>query len=124
MLHIRTLLIPIGAIGVIAAIAGASATGRPEPGPAPGQAMPVLLGEARGIATYTVEVDGGFRVVATVAAGEDALPVRAMATLRPGQSMTLSVPGAAGTAPAEVTFQRRGERLVVSEQTHQAATLR
>ncbi|HZF78060.1 MAG TPA: hypothetical protein VE033_19745 [Acetobacteraceae bacterium] len=124
MPRIRTLLIPAAAIAAVAAIAGAGATGRPEAGPAPGQAIPVLLSEARGVAVYTVERDGGFRVVATITAGEEAMPVRATAMLRPGQSMTLSVPGSAGTTPAEVTFQRRGERLVVSEPPREAAALR
>ena len=46
---------------------------------------------------YYTEDGSGDRVVATVIAGPESTPMRLIATLQPGQSLILSVPGAAGT---------------------------
>lgn len=66
-----------------------------------------------GTAYYTVEPDG-FRVVATLASGEDATPVRYTTTLQPGQRTTISVPRPPGEAPLEVEFARQGDVLWVT----------
>ncbi len=73
----------------------------------------IALGGVVGTAYYTVEPDG-FRVVATLASGEDATPVRFTATLQPGQRTTISVPRASGEGPLEVEFARQGDTLRVT----------
>ncbi len=55
----------------------------------PAQAQRISLGAVSGIAYYTIERNG-FRVVATLAQGEDAAPVRMETVLAPGQSIVLS----------------------------------
>jgi hypothetical protein len=92
--------------------------------PTPGQAIPVALGNVRGVAYFSVQPDGGFRVVTTINVGDEAMSVRAIVTLQPGQATSISVPGLPGMPPAEVSFQRRGEQLVVGELRQQAAALR
>jgi hypothetical protein len=73
-----------------------------------------------GVAYYTVEHDG-FRVVATLAKkDEDAMPVRVVAVLAPGQSLTLSTPHEAGTPPDAVEIIRRVDTVLV----HNAAAAR
>jgi hypothetical protein len=119
----RNALLSMAALGA-ALMAGPVAAGSPMTGLAPGQAHPITLGEARGIAYYTVEADGAYRVVTTITAGEDAHPVRSIATLRPGQATTVSVPGPDGAAASDVTFQRSGDRLTVSLPVLQEASLR
>jgi hypothetical protein len=75
------------------------------------------LGDVSGVAYYTVERDG-FRVVATLAKkDEDAVPVRVVAVLAPGQSLALSTPHEAGTPPDAVDFIRRADTVLV----HKAA---
>ncbi len=70
------------------------------------------LGSDWGSVYYTVEPDG-LRVVATVSEAPQISPVRFVATLRPGQSLTLSVAHAAGTQPSEVLIRRVGDRIVL-----------
>ena len=66
-----------------------------------------------GVAYYTVERDG-FRVVATLAKkDEDAVPVRVVVVLAPGQSMTLSTPHKAGIPPDSLDFVRRADTVLV-----------
>jgi hypothetical protein len=75
------------------------------------------LGDVSGVAYYTVERDG-FRVVATLAKkDEDAVPVRVVVVLAPGQSMTLSTPHKAGIPPDSLDFVRRADTVLV----HKAA---
>ena len=74
----------------------------------------IRLGEVSGIAYYTVERDG-FRVVATLAQGEQGTPVRVEAVLAPGQSVVLSTPREAGAAPDAVEISRQDDRLLVRE---------
>jgi hypothetical protein len=69
------------------------------------------LGTLAGIAYYTVEPEG-YRLVATL--GTDT-PVRFVATLTPGQSVTLSTPRMLGQLAVEVRFMRRGDELVVDD---------
>jgi hypothetical protein len=77
----------------------------------------VDLGDLSAVAYYTVERDG-FRVVATLAKkDEDAVPVRVVAVLAPGQSLTLSTPHEAGIPPDAVEITRRADTVLV----HKAA---
>jgi hypothetical protein len=97
----------IAAAFALAAIGPAQAEGLK-----PFQGEVIDLGDVSGVAYYTVERDG-FRVVATLAKkDEDAVPVRVVAALGPGQSLTLSTPREAGTPPDAVEiFRRYGARL-------------
>jgi len=80
----------------------------------PIQSQDIDLGEVSGVAYYTVERDG-FHVVATLAEGERGTPVRLQAVLASGESVVLSTPRAAGSAPATVTISRHGDSLFVEE---------
>jgi hypothetical protein len=81
----------------------------------PLQGQVVDLGDVSGVAYYTVERDG-FRVVATLAKkDEDAVPVRVVVVLAPGQSLTLSTPREAGTPPDAVEIIRRADTVLVHE---------
>jgi len=82
----------------------------------PVQAQKVDLGAFAGVAYYTVE-QGGHRLVVTLQAHETGTPVRFVATLAPGQDVTLSVPRKAGEPPIELHFVRRGEQIVVNGAT-------
>jgi hypothetical protein len=63
----------------------------------------------------------GFRVVATLAKkDEDAVPVRVVAVLAPGQSLMLSTPHEAGTPADAVEIIRRVDTVLV----HNAAAAR
>jgi hypothetical protein len=78
----------------------------------PMQGGTVQLGPESASLYYTDEFDG-YRVVATVA--EEVGPgaaLRFVATLQPGQSVTLSVARTAGEEPAEVVIRRVGDHLV------------
>jgi hypothetical protein len=98
------------AAGLIAVVA-AGAVQAEELGPM--QARSIALGDVTGVAYYTVGNDG-YRVVATVAAGESGTPVRFVATLASGQKVTVSVPRPAETAPMELEFARLGDAVVVT----------
>ena len=63
---------------------------------------------------YTVEQDG-YRVVATLAAGAEGVPVRLISTLMPGQRMVISVPQPAGQASVDFEIARKGDLLLVSD---------
>ena len=105
----RTILAPAFAFALSIGVAHA------EPlQPLEGQS--IRLGEVSGVAYYTVEHDG-FRLVATLAHGEGGTPVRIDALLASGQSLVLSTPREAGTAPNAVEISRRGDQVLV----HQAA---
>ncbi len=95
---------------VAAATAGA---GEPASEIAPIGAQSVELGSFRGVAYYTQEPHG-YRVVATLASGEDGAPLRFVATLADRQKVTFSVPAPDGKAPEAVEFARDGDRLIVS----------
>jgi hypothetical protein len=83
----------------------------------PLQGEVIDLGDVSGVAYYTVERDG-FRVVATLAKkDEDAVPVRVVVVLAPGQSLTLSTPREAGTPADPVEIMRRADTVLV----HKAA---
>jgi hypothetical protein len=95
------------AAGILASGAAHAAELRPL------QASGIALGELAGVAYYTRENDG-YHVVATLAAGENAAPVRFAATLLPGQKTTLSVPRAGGRDAASVEISRIGDRVIVT----------
>src|SRR5262245_33978094 len=79
----------------------------------PFQGRVIDLGDVSAVAYYTVERDG-FRVVATLAKkDEDAVPVRVVAVLSPGQSLTLSTPREWGTGPDAVEIVRQADTLFV-----------
>jgi hypothetical protein len=118
----RSLLIPALAFG--AALVAAQAAARADALLAPGQAHIAALGEARAVTYYTVEGGGAFRVVTTVATTEDATPLRSTAVLQPGQATSISVPGAKGTRPYEITFRSSGDGLSVEMPRQQDAGLR
>ena len=81
----------------------------------PFQGRAIDLGDVSGVAYYTVEHDG-FRVVATLAKkAEDAVPVRVVATLAPGQSLMLSTPREAGALDDAVEIVRRADTVVIHE---------
>ena len=83
----------------------------------PLQGQVIDLGDVSGVAYYTIERDG-FRVVATLAKKvEDAVPVRVVAVLAPGQALTLSTPREWGTPADAVEIIRRADTVLV----HKAA---
>lgn len=97
-----------------AAVAAVALTGAAHAGSLkPVQAQKVELGAFAGVAYYTVE-QGGHRLVVTLQAEETGTPVRFVATLAPGQDVTLSVPRKAGEAPVELHFVRQGEQIVMN----------
>src|ERR1700732_4902814 len=86
----------------------------------PLQGQVIDLGDLSAVSYYTVERDG-FRVVATLAKkDEDAVPVRVVAVLAPGQSLTLSTPHEADTPADAVEIIRRADTVLV----HNAAAAR
>ena len=90
----------------------------------PLQGQVIDLGDVSGVAYYTVERDG-FRVVATLAKKnyEDAVPVRVVVVLAPGQSLTLSTPHEAGTPPDAVDFIRPADTVLVKAPAARADTV-
>lgn len=107
-------LLPLALAGSLVAIAFIAPSRAAEKiGLAPAEARTISLGYVRGSAYYTVERDG-YRVVATLSVGGGA-PVRVSTTLQPEQAMSVSVPGAEGTAASLVEIARRGDTVVVSD---------
>jgi hypothetical protein len=100
------------AAGLFAVIAGCAAARAAEL--APMQAKTIALGDLTGVAYYTAAADG-YRVVATLAAGEAASPFRVVVTLVPGQKIVISIPQAVGQPAKEVEFARIGDAIAVSE---------
>jgi hypothetical protein len=78
----------------------------------PIQAKSISLGDVSGVAYYTVE-ENGFAVVATLASGETATPIRFIATLLPSQKAVISVPREIGQTALTVEFIRDGDRMIV-----------
>ena len=78
----------------------------------PIQGKSISLGDVSGVAYYTVEKDG-FAVVATVASGEMAVPIRFMATLLPGQKSVISVPRELGQTALTVEFIRTDDKIEI-----------
>ena len=61
----------------------------------PIQAQPISLEDVTGSAYYVAKPEA-YELVATLAAGETATPIRFSSTLTPGQVVTISVPGEVG----------------------------
>ena len=80
----------------------------------PYEAESIALGSIRGV-TYFTEVQGGYRVVTTLAAGETGLPIRFETTLADDQSLTISVPSAFGKPGQVREISRAGNRLIISD---------
>ena len=80
----------------------------------PMQAKSIEFGGTTGVAYYTI-ADDGFRVVATLAAGEAGAPMRFIATLASGQSVVVSVPQAVHETARELEIKRDGDMVTVSE---------
>jgi hypothetical protein len=81
---------------------------------APGNGRSLHLGGFDGTVYYTVEQDG-YHVVATLAAGAGAPPIRFIATLGPGQSLMISVPQAVDEPSLDLEVTRLGETLFVGD---------
>jgi hypothetical protein len=80
----------------------------------PSNSHSVELGSLHGVAYYTVEEDGGYRVVLTVAPDAAAAPVRFVTLLRPDQQVTMSVPGRLDGQDATIAIVRHGDDVTVS----------
>ena len=80
----------------------------------PGNGYSIHLGRFDGTVFYTVEPDG-YRVVATLASGAEAQPIRFISTLRPGQRVVISVPQTVGQPSADFEIVRKGQVLLVSD---------
>ena len=78
----------------------------------PIQGKRIDLGTFGGIAYYTIKPNG-YQLVVTLTPSEGETPVRFIATLAPGQSVTLSTPRKLGEPAIEVHFQRLGDDLFV-----------
>jgi hypothetical protein len=74
----------------------------------------VDLGNFHGVVYYT-EADDGYRVVTTMAAGEEKLPVRFVATLTEGQAMVISVPGELAGPGQTLEISRAKGKLIVAK---------
>lgn len=96
--------------GIAAAVLAATGAGAAELMPGAGQSLG--LGDFTGVVYYTVE-PAGYRVVATIAEGEEGTPVRFLGMLAEGQVMAISVPGGPGQADLQVEFARVNGRLLV-----------
>ncbi|OAP41624.1 hypothetical protein AU381_06155 [Sinorhizobium glycinis] len=81
---------------------------------APGNGHSIHLGRFDGAVYYTVEKDG-YRVVATLASGAEAQPIRFVSTLGPGEKLMISVPQAADQPPVDFEIMRDGKVLLVLE---------
>ena len=78
----------------------------------PYEAESIDFGDLHGVAYYSEQPDG-FRVVATLAEGEEGVPVRFEATLSDHQKLTISVPRGPDESPLLVEFSRTGNSVVV-----------
>jgi hypothetical protein len=72
----------------------------------------VDLGTFGRVAYYTINPDG-YRLVVTLTPRGADTPVRFIATLAPGQYVTVSTPRKPGEPAVEVHFQHQGESLFV-----------
>ena len=73
-------------------------------------AQPISLKDVTGSAYYVVKSDA-YHLVATLAAGKAATPIRFSSTLVPGQVVTILVPGEVGTPGAQIEFKRLGDQV-------------
>lgn len=102
------------ALALSLAAAAPAAAGEAQPLPmTPSGAHSVDLGHFQGVAYYTEEPQG-FRVVATLATGEEGVPLRFVATLADRQKVSFSVPAPAGSPAATLEIERSGDRVLVT----------
>jgi hypothetical protein len=80
----------------------------------PGSGRSLRLSSFTGTFYYTVEQDG-YRIVATLVAGDDQQPIRFVSTLGPGERVVISVPRAIDEPAVEVEIVRTGDVLVVND---------
>jgi hypothetical protein len=80
----------------------------------PASAYSIQLGRFDGAVYYTIEADG-YRVVATLASGPEAQPIRFVSTLAPGEHLTISVPQADGQPSIDFEIVRDGDALRLSD---------
>ncbi len=80
----------------------------------PIQSRTIDSGPVSGAAYYTDDASGS-RLVATLGGDEGSAPVRVVATLAAGQSVTLSVPAGIGEPSVEVTFSHRRDRVFIDD---------
>lgn len=71
------------------------------------------LGTFHGVVYFTGNLEG-YRVVATLASGEEGSPIRFVATLAEGQAFEISVPGGPGEEGRAIQITRSGGKLFVS----------
>jgi hypothetical protein len=71
------------------------------------------LGPLTGVAYY-VRTEAGYKVIATLAAGETGTPMRVAATLLAGQTLEISVPNGVGEAATALQIARVGDSLTVT----------
>ena len=86
---------------------------------APDSGHSIHLADFSGVVYYTIEQDG-YRVVATLASGPEALPIRFISTLGPGQRVVFSVPGAAGKPSTDFEIVRSGDALLAHARPYMA----
>jgi hypothetical protein len=89
----------------------------------PIQSRTIAMGPVSGTAYYTDDAAGS-RLVATLGGDDGSAPVRVVATLVAGQSVTLSIPAGVGETAVEVTFSRRDGRVFVDDGSMRLETAR
>jgi hypothetical protein len=80
------------------------------------QGQTVALG-VMGASVYYDETDGNFRLVATIAEPLGGIPIRLVASLKPGQGISISVPAQAGKPVTEVRLTHTQAGLEISYPT-------
>ena len=88
----------------------------------PGSGHSVRIGAMQGILYYTADQEG-YKVITTLAAGADGLPIRFSTTLAAGQRAVISVPQSVGEPPVDFEIVRNGDVLVVNEPATSAPQL-
>src|SRR4051794_8338781 len=76
----------------------------------PVESKSIHLSDVSGTVYYVVRSDD-YQLVATVAADEATTPVRFVASLVPGHTVTISVPGKIGAPSAQIDFTREGDQV-------------
>jgi len=76
-------------------------------------ARTIDLGTVKGVAYYVQEKDG-YRVVTTLTQGDAQPAVRFVATLRPDQKVTITVPGPLNGREATVEIVRHGDTVMIA----------
>ncbi|MGH7067378.1 MAG: hypothetical protein ACREEU_06280 [Acetobacteraceae bacterium] len=88
---------------------------------APAQSQSIALGPVSGGVYYTA-APAGDRAVITLQCSTPPCIVRVIATLTPGQSVTLSTPRGVGEPPITAQIERRGDQLLFANRDQRLAT--